>query len=454
MTLPGARAVTRRRALRKAVAGLAAAAWLRVGSARALTADVDAVVVGAGAAGIEAARTLIDEGLSVRVIEARARIGGRAYTDASLGHPFDAGAEIIHFADRNPWVPIARDLGREIETGGWRSGGWQVHAQGRPLSAAQRARRWQAFRAMEAAQQRVLDSGRDLSLAEAVADLDPDLRETARSGLLLVLGEDGERISVLDNMSLWSGPDFTTRDGYGALVRAHGERVFAGLPVQLSTPATAIDWGGGSVRIATPAGTIRARAAIVTVPVGVLKREAIRFSPRLPDPTLAALDGIGMGALTKIALRLDGERFGLSESTTLMEAGLASRMTMIEMFPGGKPLAIAITGGDFARGLTEAGEAAAIAAVTDMLAAILGERVRAHVAAGRLAGWWTDAHSFGAYSVCRPGAASARTALAAPIAERLWFAGEATAGGGAMTVGGATIAGREAALALARALRG
>jgi monoamine oxidase len=452
--------LTRRGVLRRASSGAIAAAWLRGGAARAFATQVDAVVIGAGAAGIEAARTLRGLGVSVSVIEARARIGGRAWTDTSLGPSFDAGAEIIHFADRNPWVDIARGLGREIETGGWRSGGWQVHAQGRPLSAAERARRWQAFRAMEAAQQRVFASGRDQSLAEAVADLEPDLRETARSGLLLVLGEDGERISVLDNMSLWSGPDFTTRDGYGALVAAHGMRVFAGsasgagLSVALSTPATAIDWAGGGVSVTTPAGTIRARAAIVTVPVGVLRREAIRFSPALPAATLAALDGIGMGALTKIALRFDGERFGLADSTTLMEAGAANRMTMIEMFPGGKPLAVAVTGGDFARGLCEAGEPAAIAAVTDMLAAMLGERVRAHITGGRLAGWWTDPHAFGAYSVCRPGAAPARAALGHPVAERLWFAGEATAGGGAMTVGGATLAGREAALALARSLKG
>jgi monoamine oxidase len=127
---------------------------------------------------------------------------------------------------------------------------------------------------------------------------------------------------------------------------------------------------------------------------------------------------------------------------------------MIEMFPDGKPIAVAITGGDFGRSLCEAGETAAVAAITDMLAAILGERARAAVKGGRLAGWWAEPFSRGAYSVARPGRHQDRATLARAIGDRIWFAGEATAGGGAMTVGGATLAARSAAAAVARRLKG
>jgi monoamine oxidase len=427
---------------------LASAALLGM-SRRAFAADVDVLVVGAGAAGISAARELQRLGRSFTLVEARGRIGGRAFTDTTLGASFDAGAEIIHFAQDNPWVKIAQQLRLPLDESGGRMGGWQVFANGRPLGPLDRARRWQAFRAMEAAMARVEASGVDMSLAEAVAGLDPEAREIARSGLLLVLGEDGERISVLDNQRLWSGPDYTTHDGYGALVAAYGRD----LPVRLSTPVSHVRWGDGGVEAETPAGVVRARAAIITPPVGVLKAGAIRFTPELPESCRAALDGIGMGALTKIALRLGDERFGLNDATVLMDGTRSAAMTMIEMFPGGKPLAVAVCGGDFARGLGQAGEAAAVAHLTDVLAGMLGASLRGQVRGGRLASWWADPLSRGAYSVCLPGQMAAREALARPVAERLWFAGEAAAGGGSMTVGGATLSARKAAGEIAARLK-
>ncbi|MGL4439210.1 MAG: flavin monoamine oxidase family protein [Bosea sp. (in: a-proteobacteria)] len=436
---------TRRAALR---GGIASAALLGM-SARLFAADVDVLIVGAGAAGISAAREFQRLGLSFRLIEARDRIGGRAFTDTSLGVPFDAGAEIIHFAEANPWVEIARNLKIELDASGGRMGGWQVFSNGKPLGILERGRRWQAFREMEARMTAVERSGRDVSLAEAVADLEPEQRDIARSGLLLVLGEDGERISVLDNQQLWNGGDYTTNSGYGALVAAYGRD----LPVSLAVRAETIRWGQGGVEAETSAGTIRARAAIITVPVGVLKSGAIRFVPELPISTQTALAGISMGALTKIALKLNGERFELNDSTTLMDGTRSEAMTMIEMLPEGRPLAVAICGGDFARGLGAAGEAAAVAHLTDTLVGMLGSSVRRAVTGGRLASWWADPLSQGAYSVCLPGQSAARAALAEPVAARLWFAGEATAGGGSMTVGGATLSARKATAACAALLK-
>lgn len=431
------------------VGGVVSAALLGMPS-RLFAADVDVLIVGAGAAGLSAAHECRQLGLTFRLIEARDRIGGRAFTDTTLGASFDAGAEIIHFADRNPWVQIARRMNAELDLSGGRMGGWQVFADGKPLGVLERGRRWQAFRSMESRLAAVERAGRDMSLAEAVAELDPEQRAIARSGLLLVLGEDGERISVLDNQQLWSGPDYTTADGYGALVASYGHD----LPVSLSVTAQTIRWGHGGVEAETSAGTIRARAAIITVPVGVLNSGAIRFTPDLPSATQSALAGIGMGALTKIALRLSGDRFDLDDSTTLMDGTRAEAMTMIEMFPRGKPLAVALCGGDFARGLGTAGEAAAIAHVTDTLAGMLGSNLRRAVTSGRLASWWADPLSRGAYSVCLPGHSAARAALAEPVAARLWFAGEATAGGGSMTVGGATLSARKAAVDCAAKLKG
>jgi monoamine oxidase len=224
--------------------------------------------------------------------------------------------------------------------------------------------------------------------------------------------------------------------------------------VRLDTPVTAIRWDGPDVLIATTAGTVRAGAAIVTVPVGVLKAGRIRFTPELPGRTEGALDGLGMGAYTKIALRLDRARVGQLEGTDYFEILDGVGATSFEFWPFGRDLALAILGGDHARRLCEAGERAAIDFATERLASMVGGHIRGAVIGGRLAGWWTDPHACGSYSVVRPGHLEARTILREPLGNRIWFAGEATAGGGAMTVGGATLDGRRAAEEVARHLAG
>ena len=150
-----------------------------------------------------------------------------------------------------------------------------------------------------------------------------------------------------------------------------------------------------------------------------------------------------MGALTRIAVTLDRDRVGPVDDTDLYDV-VGDRTTSFELFPSDRPLAIAILGGDHARAVCEAGEAEAVAFARERLAALLGERMRAAVTGGRLAGWWSDPHSRGSYSVARPGHAAARAALRAPVGP-LRFAGEASAGGGAMTVGGATLEGERTA---------
>jgi monoamine oxidase len=220
--------------------------------------------------------------------------------------------------------------------------------------------------------------------------------------------------------------------------------------VRRETPVSRIRWDGPGVELETAHGTVRAAAAIVTVSVGVLRAEHIRFSPHLPVETVRALDGLGMGALTKLALRIDRARLGRLDGPDFFELGEGGAVTSFEFWPLGQDLALVTLGGDHARRLCEGGERAAIDFTTERLAAILGGEARQAVTGGRLAGWWTDPFARGSYSIARPGHASAREALRTPIGERVWLAGEATASGGAMTVGGATLEGERAAAAVLR----
>jgi monoamine oxidase len=413
--------LTRRHILAGAVAALTTPAWRGAAAMN----EVDVAVVGAGAAGLAAAHELAAGGKSVVVVEARDRIGGRIHTDTALGLPFDAGASYIHWAEHNPWLAIARDRNVRLEQD---AGGGAAP---------------NLFAILSGALDHYDRAAPDQSFADFTADK-PSLRAAAGALTRLSLGEDPERVSMADYEQLWAGDDYLLPDGFGTLAARYG----ADVPVRLSTPVEAIRWDGPGVAIETPRGSLAAAAAIVTVPVGVLAADAIRFTPPLPAPTQEAIHGLGMGALTKIALRLNGAGLGYLEATDLFEVGDAANPMNIELWPFDRDLAILYAGGDGARALCALGNDGAVAEALDLLAGIVGGEARRHFIAGRLAGWWLDPYARGSYSVARPGHLAARAALAVPLADKIWFAGEATAGGGAMTAGGALLEGRRAARAI------
>jgi monoamine oxidase len=421
---------------------LSAPAVLGAASRAARAADIDLAIVGAGAAGLVAATRAREKGLTARIFEARARVGGRIFTDESLGTPFDAGAFYIHFAERNPWRGIAESLKAELVDDNALWGGFNSFRHGVPIPVEERARRRGAFgRLTEAVEQET--PGGDLSFAEAARRHAPELLEAAQSLTLLSLGEDPENVSLRDYQMLDSGDDFVLPGGYGHLL----ERYAAGLDIALSTPVTTIDARGPGVRLTTPRGEITARAVIVTVPVSVLQAGGIRFLPDMPPEMRTALDGLGMGALTKVALKIEGNRFGLSPWTQFFDQGIdgeSGDLLNFEFWPFERDQVVAFLGGAFARNLAAAGEAAAVDAVKARLVAILGKDAEKHITGGRLAGWSADPWSLGGYSIARPGQVGARKALEAPFAGFVYLAGEANAGVASMTAGGAAIAGQRA----------
>lgn len=404
---------------------------------RASAANTDVIIVGAGAAGIAAAKILRQAGLSVEVLEARPRIGGRAHTDRILDAYFDAGAHYIHWAERNPWRQIALDLNVALIVES--SGGFRVFRNGVPLPETERRRRRAAYRDLEDLLEAT--GSVDTSFAVAVEGKTPEIAAAADGITLFALGEEPERVSVQDYDQLWSGDDFIPLGGYGAVVARYG----ADIPVRLNTPVTRLRWGEGRVEAETPQGTLSARVAIVTVPVGVLQAESLRFDPGLPPEILKALDGLHMGALTKIALRIDRSQFGTVDATDLTDIDPSGAVTSFEFWPDGQDIVLAYFGGDHARNLCAAGENAAVDYAVERLATMVGGRIREALLGGRLAGWWNDPYSCGSYSIVTPGHLAARQALRIPVGERVWLAGEASAGGGAMTVGGASLEGERAA---------
>ncbi len=407
--------------------------------------DVDVLVIGAGAAGLAAARTLLAAGRSVLILEARERIGGRVWTEPDLaGHPFDHGASFIHAWPDNPWTSIARRLAFETV----------VDRRRRFLFEDGRQSERAAFDAFMAARMQALDQvlavekqDADRSIADAI-DLDGPYASEARVSLgPWLLGADNEEASALDFALGVSGEDRLVPKGYGRLVAAYGR----GVPVRLNSAVTVIEVEADAVEVETGGGRLRAGQVIVTVPIGVLAGEHIRFSPPLEDDHRRAIEGLPMGLLQKIVLAFDGDPFGLGDGFYLHRQEGDGARALYFCRPAGSDHVVAFVGGGLARELETAGEAAARDFAMRPLRDLFGRRVEDRLAAVRQTCWGADPFALGSYSVARPGASACRLAFARPHAERVHFAGEAAASDGwAATVAGAFASGRRAAARILR----
>ena len=406
--------------------------------------DPDVIIVGAGAAGLAAAKTLTAAGKSVTVLEAMNRIGGRAWTrDTDFGVPFDIGCAWLHAGDRNPFMADAERLG------------WTTRHHDMGLDHLY-------FGARKASPDELAAVTRaDDQLAQAMAAGTPDdrlssllsetgaMRASATYAGPMDFGKDADEISVADlNAAADLYPDYFTREGFGALIHAWGAEV----PVELNTPVTGIDWSGQGVAVTTPRGTLRAKAAIVTVSTGVLAFEDIRFTPSLPETHQEAIFDLPMGLLTKIPVEIPGDMLGLSPFDDLLIERRAQHDLYIHCFPFSLPLMVGFVGGDFAWEMEAAGQDAAVDFVTDRLVDIFGSSLRPRIGRSLMTNWAGERRTRGAYASARPGRAGARAPLATPVADRLFFAGEALAGALMQTAGGARLSGEATARALLQTL--
>ena len=401
-------------------------------------ADVDIVVVGAGAAGLAAGRRLHDSGASVLVLEARERVGGRAWTiDSRLGKAIDLGCEWLHSADRNPWTAIARALGRAIDE---RLPDWSTRIR-RARVAPGDETDWLAARAA------FYDT-----LEQAAAE-GPD-RPAAE-----LLPRGGRWNAMLDAISTWangtelarvsihdlaryddSGINWRPLDGYGALIAQHGE----GVPVRLAAPVSAIDHRGAAIALETPAGSVRARAAIVTLPTALLAAGEPRFVPALPAKQAAAA-GLPLGLANKLFLELVDGAADRSTDTHLIGKTDRTETGSYQLRPHGWPMVQGYFGGKFAAELERAGPEAMTAFAIDELAGLLGDGIRPRLRYLASSAWDGDRFARGGYSAALPGHAEARASLAAPVDDRLFFAGEACSARDFSTAHGAYLTGIAAA---------
>jgi monoamine oxidase len=407
-------------------------------------ADADVIVVGAGAAGIAAARRLAADKLRVLVFEAQDRIGGRCTTDTkTFGIPFDLGAHWIHNPDSNPLLAAApaADL--------YAAPRWQSVRIG-PRAA--RDPELEVFLAAQVRAQRALRAPTKAKTDVPATRVLPDNLGPWKPSIEFLLGpyglsKDLSEVSAADLMrTVERGGDSFATQGYGALLA----RLASGLTVRRSQPVSMMAWGKSSV-LETNESLWYPRAVILTCSTNALLSDDIEFIPPLPKRVKDAAAQLALGSLDHIALDMPGNPFALQKDDLVIEQSSGPRTAALLANVSGTSLHVVTVGGTFGRELTAKGEAAMVDFAVQWLGSIFGADVKRYVKKSAATNWNAQDYVHGAMSVASPGHADARRVLMEPLG-RIWLAGEALHETKWGTVEGAWESGVRAAEAVLRYL--
>jgi len=409
-------------------------------------ANPDVVIIGAGVAGLEAARTLTEQGITFVLIDANDRIGGRVHTNHSIFDvPFDTHAHWMRASPDNPLISHAKANGFEI----YRDPGRVEYFVGQRKATGD-----------ELADLNQTDALFNSRIKRSALGSATGPDDNARTALgkdffakpwgYTVASEYGVWDMAQDSKdwspkSWWNSRDATNwfcTQGYGAVVADYGRNI----PVRLRTSASKIDWGGTDVAVTTSAGTIRARTAILTVSAGVLAADRIHFTPALPAQKQQAIHDIDMALMNYIGLLFKKDIFGFGRDTYVYqqqkdETGVGYLTNTHDSY-----LTYGYVGGSQAKALESESMETTVAYGLDGLKSMLGNDIEKQFLKGFATACGKVPLFDGAYSSVRPGKSAARRELGTTLAEKLFFSGEATHLSQPSTVNGGLERGRAAAL--------
>jgi monoamine oxidase len=437
---------------RQLLRGMGAAAALGGFGGRLLAqaAPIDVIVVGAGGAGLTAAKELLAAGINVLVLEARDRIGGRAFTDTSLGVPWDRGCSWLHASSVNPWVAYARQNDFEVFADKFPR---HIYDGSRRMSGAEtagyRAVQERMGREMVEAARRGLDIPAEAAFTQATL-ADP-WYPMAESGLTSWEGVEPPNYSVLDSQQfIEEGDDLMIPRGYGTVLWHYARDV----PVQLGTPVSRIRWTARGVTADTNAGAISARVVVVALPSAVIADGAVIFSPHLPVEVLQAHHDLPLGLMNKVALKFKRNVFPSERTEFWQQRRSDGRGIEYLTRLWNSNVCVGFSAGRFAYELEAAGEAATIDHALTELTKMLGGDLRRQFDRGITTAWSADPFARGSYSHCLPGRFGARAILTRAVGGRIVFAGEHTEQTAYGTLHGAHMSGLRAAREARRLLAG
>lgn len=402
-------------------------------------------IIGAGAAGLAAAKELQQLGQDYLLLDASHRIGGRAYTEElAPGVPFDLGAHWVMAPSVNPLIAQAKSAQIELDEADehYTSARYFEERDWLPADASiQFGDYWdRQFVALAQASNAHEDS--------SVFDVIDNTSRWAPYFHMFFAQDftrDVDQASVVDTTNyIRQENDLAVASGLGDLLARYG----ANVPVSLNSAVRRIDTTGSEIKLETAKGQIRADKVILTVSNGVLAARQIEFAPALPDWKLKAIDGLPLGSCTRVALMFNEPILReLPNEFTVDTSG--DGPIHFRNRPFGYDYVEVATGGRMAEWMEKSGEQATIALVLEKLRSVTGQRSVPDPTQSIVSAWDGDAWVKGAYSCARPGAADQRSVLARPIDDRIYFAGEATSSNYYASVHGACISGSEAARTIA-----
>lgn len=420
-------------------------------------ADVDAIVIGAGVAGLAAAAQLKQAGAEVLILEAQNRIGGRIFTEQYQGLAVEIGAAWVHKPKGNPITKLARKAGGKFYltsddsvmyfdvTGNRISDSKISHAE-------KKFNRWLA-KASNYAEKK----NKDISLEKALKGTNRAALQSPLTKFFLSAYLEFDFGSDISQMSAWyynedkefAGEDIILTNGYSTLTNY----LSRGLDIRLNNYVKKIEYGSDGVAVTTNKGIYEAYAAVVTVPLGVLKKQQIKFDPPLPKKKRKAIRKLGMGNVNKVFLIFDKpfwpvktQYFGYMANTK----GKYNYFVNCRTFSKVNAL-VTFAFGAFADKIEKQSNAQIQADVMTNLRAMFGSKAKdpKKIIVTR---WRKDRFAHGAYSYNAVGAKRKDfTQIGKPVGKALYFAGEHTSADYAGSVHGAYMSGIRAAKEALRA---
>lgn len=404
---------------------------------------------------MSAAQTLKKWGYRVTILEARSRIGGRVWTSRKWQEsPLDMGASWIHGVSGNPIAELAKENGiKTVETD--YDNHWIYKANGDELTNAE----YNLFEEYEELIEKIIANAinkydKDVSLKEVLdAAYTEEAPSAAEQQIVLYLlntiieHEYAADISEFSLFALDEGDEFGGEDvifpqGYDQII----DLLSAGLDIRLNEVVTRVDYGSSGVSIQTDTGTYEADRALITVPLGVLQRGEIQFSPTLPNAKQDAINHLGMGLLDKLYLKFPSIFWdkGAGMLGYLGDTGEWAEWLNIAHYTD-EPILLGFNAGTFARTVERWSDEQIVESAMNTLRNIYGNNIPSPLDY-QITRWADDPFAWGAYSFLKPGTDSdTLDTLAAPVDGKLFFAGEATSSDYQATVHGAYLSGIRAA---------
>ena len=413
------------------------------------------LIVGAGIAGLAAAQTLVDAGSEVVLIEARDRIGGRIWTsNAWSGVPMDMGASWIHGIINNPIYRIAEQINtptvvtRYGRSEDFDTTGSQLNTQKqRQLKIIKK----QISRALRQGQNADIDHSIQHTVKQALNW--KSLSRQERRLVNFVINTDieqeyagsSQRLSTYwyDSGNYFGGDDVLFPDGYETITNTLAE----GLTIRLNQPVTRIEARQRGVTVTTTTREFVGDYAIVTLPLGVLKRGNITFSPSLPRTMQQAIDTLEMGVLNKCYLRFPSifwnSELDWFQYNSAMRGQWNVWLSLTRSL--GQPILLGFNAAEFGEAIEQWSDQDIVSSAMDTLRTIYGQHIPDPIDY-QITRWKSDPYSLGSYSFQTVGShPRMRDDLAGNINDRIFFAGEATSRKYASTVHGAYLSGIDAA---------